>query len=112
MIGHGNSSIVSVFLRKGAKLGSATWAMASGKPDIQLILLNKLMEDGNTLYRSDHKGERARHHVNISGKTSFLMRPIAINTPSRDLAPSRALIGQCLECRLLIGRWRWRQTFC
>ena len=53
MIGHGNSSIVSVFLRKGAKLGSATWAMASGKPDIQLILLNKLMEDGNTLYRSD-----------------------------------------------------------
>ena len=54
MIGHGNSSIVSVFLRKGAKLGSATWAMASGKPDIQLILLNKLMEDGNTLYRSDN----------------------------------------------------------
>ena len=43
---------MSVFLRKGAKLGSATWAMASGKPDIQLILLNKLMEDGNTLYRS------------------------------------------------------------
>ena len=52
VIGHGSSSIVSVFLRKGAKLGSATWAMACGKPDIQLILLNKLMEDGNTLYRS------------------------------------------------------------
>ena len=36
--------------RKGAKLGAATWVMARDQPDIQL-LLNKLMEDGNTLYR-------------------------------------------------------------
>ena len=51
VIGHGNSLIVSVFLRKGAKLGATTWAMAQGNCDIQLILLNKLMDDGNTLYR-------------------------------------------------------------
>jgi len=62
VIGHGNSSIVSVFLRKGAKLGSATWAMAQGKPDIQLILLNKLMEDGNTLYRQNRLGEAAHRY--------------------------------------------------
>ena len=37
--------------RKGAKLGAATWVMARDQPDIQLLLLNKLMEDGNTLYR-------------------------------------------------------------
>jgi len=62
VIGHGNSSIVSVFLRKGAKLGSATWAMASGKPDIQLILLNKLMEDGNTLYRQNKLSDAAHRY--------------------------------------------------
>ena len=31
--------------------GPATWAMASGKPDIMILLLNKLMEDGNVLYK-------------------------------------------------------------
>lgn len=32
-------------------LGHATWAMASSKPDILLILLQKLMEEGNILYK-------------------------------------------------------------
>ena len=31
--------------------GPATWAMAAGKPDIMILLLNKLMEDGNVLYK-------------------------------------------------------------
>lgn len=31
--------------------GHATWAMASSKPDILLILLQKLMEEGNILYK-------------------------------------------------------------
>ena len=39
------------FLRKGAKLSSTTWAMAAGKPEMILILLNKLIEDGNTFYK-------------------------------------------------------------
>ena len=34
--------------------GPATWAMATGKPDIMILLLNKLMEDGNILYKVDH----------------------------------------------------------
>jgi tetratricopeptide (TPR) repeat protein len=32
-------------------LGPATWAMSAGKPEIIVTLLNKLVEDGNTLYR-------------------------------------------------------------
>lgn len=46
-----NTSVVIIFLRKGAKLGHNTWAVASGKSDVMLILLNKLMEDGNVLYK-------------------------------------------------------------
>ena len=33
-IGSKNAQVVQVFLKKGAKLGPATWAMASGKPEI------------------------------------------------------------------------------
>lgn len=50
-IGCRNVSVVSCFLKKGAKLNPATWAMAQGKPEIIITLLNKLVEDGNTLYR-------------------------------------------------------------
>ena len=50
-IGCRNTAVVVCFLRKGAKLGPATWAMAAGKPDIMILLLNKLMEDGNVLYK-------------------------------------------------------------
>lgn len=31
--------------------GPETWAMAAGKTDVLLLLLNKLMEDGNILYK-------------------------------------------------------------
>jgi ankyrin repeat protein len=50
-IGCRNVPIVVCFLKKGAKLNPATWAMAQGKPEIIITLLNKLVEDGNTLYR-------------------------------------------------------------
>lgn len=50
-IGCRNVSVVLCFLKKGAKLNPATWAMAQGKPEIMITLLNKLVEDGNTLYR-------------------------------------------------------------
>ena len=33
-IGHGNEAMVASLLRKGAKLGPTTWAMAKGKPKI------------------------------------------------------------------------------
>ena len=50
-IGCNNREVVMCFLRKGAKLSSTTWAMAAGKPEMILILLNKLIEDGNTFYK-------------------------------------------------------------
>ena len=33
-ISYRNTQVVHCFLRKGAKLGPATWAMAAGKPEI------------------------------------------------------------------------------
>ncbi|XP_071942974.1 protein TANC2-like isoform X2 [Antedon mediterranea] len=50
-IGCKHANVVQVLLKKGAKLGPASWAMATSKPDVMLILLKKLMEDGNTLYK-------------------------------------------------------------
>jgi len=61
-IGCRNIQVVQCFLKKGAKLGPATWAMAQGKPDIMLILLNKLLEDGNLLYRKLRLREAAHRY--------------------------------------------------
>ncbi|KAK0168005.1 hypothetical protein PV327_001848 [Microctonus hyperodae] len=61
-IGCRNVPVVQCFLRKGAKLGPATWAMAHGKPDVLLILLNKLLEDGNVLYRKGRLKEASHRY--------------------------------------------------
>jgi len=53
---------VSCFLRRGAKLGSGTWIIADGKPDIQMILINKILEDGNTLFRKNKLQEAAHRY--------------------------------------------------
>uniref|UniRef100_A0A336KHD6 CSON010478 protein n=1 Tax=Culicoides sonorensis TaxID=179676 RepID=A0A336KHD6_CULSO len=57
-----NVQVVQVFLKRGAKLGPATWAMAAGKAEIMLILLNKLLEDGNTLYRKNRLQEASHRY--------------------------------------------------
>lgn len=57
-----NTQAIVCFLRKGAKLGPATWAMAAGKPEVVLILLNKLMEDGAVLYRKNRLVEAAHRY--------------------------------------------------
>lgn len=62
VIGFRNAAVLTIFLKKGAKLGPATWIMAEGKPKIQLILLNKLLEDGNTLYRKNMLPEAAHRY--------------------------------------------------
>ncbi|RMB92572.1 hypothetical protein DUI87_31026 [Hirundo rustica rustica] len=61
-IGCRNTSVVVMLLRKGAKLGNAAWAMATSKPDILLILLQKLMEEGNTLYKKGKMREAAQRY--------------------------------------------------
>jgi len=55
-----NTPVVQAFLRRGAKLGPATWALAAGKHDIMLILMGKLLDDGNTLYKKQRVRESAQ----------------------------------------------------
>ena len=57
-----NSEVVACFLRRGAKLGPSTWAAARDKPEILLILLNKLLEDGNTLFKKNKVNEAAQRY--------------------------------------------------
>ncbi|KFP06609.1 Protein TANC1 [Calypte anna] len=61
-IGCRNTTVVVTLLRKGAKLGNAAWAMATSKPDILLILLQKLMEEGNILYKVGKMKEAAQRY--------------------------------------------------
>ncbi|KAM9306007.1 protein TANC1 [Gastrophryne carolinensis] len=61
-IGCRNTSVVVTLLRKGAKLGNAAWAMATSKPDILIILLQKLMDEGNILYRKGKMKEAAQRY--------------------------------------------------
>ncbi|KAL4636218.1 protein TANC1 isoform X1 [Arapaima gigas] len=61
-IGCRNTSVVVTLLKKGAKLGNAAWAMATSKPDILIILLQKLMEEGNLLYKKGKMREAAQRY--------------------------------------------------
>ncbi|XP_018091292.1 protein TANC1 isoform X2 [Xenopus laevis] len=61
-IGCRNTAVVVTLLRKGAKLGNAAWAMATSKPDILIILLQKLMDEGNLLYRKGKMKEAAQRY--------------------------------------------------
>ncbi|XP_070687933.1 protein TANC1-like [Pempheris klunzingeri] len=67
-----NPALVASLLKKGSKMGyrtaphdrsgHATWAMASSKPDILLILLQKLMEEGNLLYKKGRMKEAGQRY--------------------------------------------------
>ncbi|XP_043199546.1 protein TANC2-like isoform X2 [Amphibalanus amphitrite] len=109
-IGCGHVRVVQCFLRKGAKLGAATWAMADGKLDIMFILLNKLNDDGMTLYKkcriqeadhrfsyalkkfpelsslSEHEELFRRLHVNLLLNLSRCKRKLGEHTKSAELA--------------------------
>ena len=63
-IGCRHVAVVICFLRKGARIGPATWAMATGKPEVLLLLLTKLLEDGNNLYKKNRiKEATTRYQV-------------------------------------------------
>uniref|UniRef100_H3CVQ8 Tetratricopeptide repeat, ankyrin repeat and coiled-coil containing 1 n=1 Tax=Tetraodon nigroviridis TaxID=99883 RepID=H3CVQ8_TETNG len=57
-----NPALVASLLKKASKTGHATWAMASSKPDILLILLQKLMEEGNILYKKGRMKEAGQRY--------------------------------------------------
>ncbi|XP_067644240.1 protein TANC2 isoform X3 [Eurosta solidaginis] len=67
-----NIQVVQVFLRRGAKLGPTTWSMAMGKPEILVVLLNKLLEDGNVLYRKNRFHDAAHRYQYALRKISCL----------------------------------------
>nr|XP_042907166.1 protein TANC2 isoform X3 [Parasteatoda tepidariorum] len=48
-VGCKNAAAVVRFLHKGAKLGSKTWTMAEGNPEILALLFSKLLEDATVL---------------------------------------------------------------
>ncbi|XP_053115152.1 protein TANC2 isoform X4 [Hemicordylus capensis] len=61
-VGCRNTSVVVTLLKKGAKIGPATWAMATSKPDIMVILLSKLMEEGDMFYKKGKVKEAAQRY--------------------------------------------------
>ncbi|XP_028624997.1 protein TANC1 [Grammomys surdaster] len=61
-IGCRNTAVVVTLLKKGAKLGNAAWAMATSKPDILIILLQKLVEEGNVMYKKGKMKEAAQRY--------------------------------------------------
>ncbi|XP_026877622.2 protein TANC2 isoform X1 [Electrophorus electricus] len=61
-VGCRNTSVVVALLKKGAKIGPATWAMATSKPDIMIVLLSKLMEEGDGFYKKGKVKEAAQRY--------------------------------------------------
>ncbi|XP_078793170.1 protein TANC2 isoform X6 [Oryzias latipes] len=71
-VGCRNTSVVVALLKKGAKIGCqtlpsrprgpATWAMATSKPDIMIILLSKLIEEGDNFYKKGKVKEAAQRY--------------------------------------------------
>lgn len=58
-VGCRNTSAVIALLKKGAQIGPATWAMATSKPDILMVLLSKLIQEGDRLYKQGNVREAA-----------------------------------------------------
>ncbi|XP_028301823.1 protein TANC2-like isoform X2 [Gouania willdenowi] len=58
-VGCRNTSAVIALLKKGAKIGPATWAMATSKPDILMVLLSKVIQEGDMQYKQSKVGEAA-----------------------------------------------------
>ena len=61
-VSSGHLEVVKCFLKRGAKLGPTTWRLAEDKPLVMLTLLNKLLEDGNTLFRKNKLEEAAMRY--------------------------------------------------
>merc|ERR1719234_1405539 len=94
--------VVSVFLRHGARLGATTWATAEGKPEIQLVLLNKVLEDGNCLYRKGRMEEAEQRY-----RCGLRKVPSTTSTRLGNLGPAMAKLE--LHFLLNLSRCERRQ---
>ncbi|XP_061604448.1 protein TANC2 isoform X2 [Phyllopteryx taeniolatus] len=61
-VGCRNTSAVIALLKKGAQIGPATWAMATSKPDILMVLISKLVQEGDKLYKQGKVREAAHSY--------------------------------------------------
>ncbi|XP_037111460.1 protein TANC2 isoform X1 [Syngnathus acus] len=61
-VGCRNTSAVIALLKKGAIIGPATWAMATSKPDILMVLISKLVQEGDKLYKQGNVREAAHSY--------------------------------------------------
>ncbi|XP_045449671.1 protein TANC2 [Melitaea cinxia] len=109
-IGQRNVPVVNCFLRKGAKLGPTTWVMASGKPEFMLILLNKLLEDGNMLYRKNRPSEAAHRYQYALKKINPLISDEGLTAPSPGTLPGEHVAAFVqLKTNLLLNMSRCKR---
>ncbi|XP_061714024.1 protein TANC2 isoform X1 [Cydia pomonella] len=108
-IGQRNVPVVNCFLRKGAKLGPTTWVMASGKPEFMLILLNKLLEDGNMLYRKNRPSEAAHRYQYALKKINPLISDEGLTTPTTPVPHEHVSAFVQLKTNLLLNLSRCKR---
>ncbi|XP_045485501.1 protein TANC2 isoform X2 [Pieris rapae] len=108
-IGQRNVPVVNCFLRKGAKLGPTTWVMASGKPEFMLILLNKLLEDGNLLYRKNRPSEAAHRYQYALKKINPLISDEGQTTPVQPVPHEHVAAFVQLKTNLLLNLSRCKR---
>uniref|UniRef100_UPI00358E57B9 protein TANC1-like isoform X2 n=1 Tax=Myxine glutinosa TaxID=7769 RepID=UPI00358E57B9 len=77
-IGCRNSAVVLALLKKGARLGPAAWAMATSKAEVLLILLKKLVEEGNLLYKNGRMKDSAQRY-------QYALKKFPREVPSEEL---------------------------
>ncbi|CAG5131025.1 unnamed protein product [Candidula unifasciata] len=77
---YNNMAVIICFLRKGAKLGPHTWALAAEKMDVLLLLLNKLTEDGCILYKKNRIKEASQRYQYALKKLPTTVRPEEVQT--------------------------------
>ncbi len=99
-----NPPAVQCFLRKGAKLGTTTWALARGSPAVALMLLQKLLEDGNLLY---HRGrvKDASHRFNYA----LRKYPEELFVNGQTLTPDLMKKARGLQLKLTTGLARCKR---
>uniref|UniRef100_A0A914X836 Uncharacterized protein n=1 Tax=Plectus sambesii TaxID=2011161 RepID=A0A914X836_9BILA len=96
-----NTSALQCFLRRGAKLGGSTWELAKNAPTIALMLLQKLIEDGNLLYRRGRIKDAA-HRFN------YALRKCATMVSNVNMESHRKKLSE-LNCALLLGLARTKR---
>uniref|UniRef100_A0A667WPF1 Tetratricopeptide repeat, ankyrin repeat and coiled-coil containing 2a n=1 Tax=Myripristis murdjan TaxID=586833 RepID=A0A667WPF1_9TELE len=111
-VGCRNTSAVVALLKKGAQIGPATWAMATSKPDILMVLLSKLIQEGDRLYKQGKLREAAQSYQSalqkFPGDESKMFRALRVcvllnlsrcRRKMNDFGPAEELASRALELK-------------